>query len=288
MTKSLSLLLSGGLGNQLFQVASAISLSTDLGYELALDTSAFKTYKKHPLLVSEIFHDIPVRTSAPWFYLSLKESSPSFDHCLLDRLRSLSLFSSSTVVLSGYLQSLSYFSHYLPSISLRINDYCDALFSTDLVGLRKHLSSALGVHIRRGDKLSALNQSIYGSSSLQTIKSNIINAFSSSSCDSIVLFGDDPCFLSLVANELNSVIPAVSFPNLSDFSAPLFDIYSLSLCKSLFLSNSTFALWSAYISKSKLVFYPFPFYPFPRHESVESHLLEDLILPHWISYDSWF
>ena len=143
MTKSLSLLLSGGLGNQLFQVASAISLSTDLGYELALDTSAFKTYKKHPLLVSEIFHDIPVRTSAPWFYLSLKESSPGFDHCLLDRLRSLSLISSSTVVLSGYLQSLSYFSHYLPSISLRINDYFDALFSSDLVGLRKSLSSAL-------------------------------------------------------------------------------------------------------------------------------------------------
>ena len=286
MNKILSLRLSGGLGNQLFEIVSAKSLCSDFGFHLTVDTSAYKRYNLHPFISGPLFPDISWNKCTPRSYFPLQEVSPGFDISLLNKLRYLSCIPFSRVVLIGYLQSLSYFAHHLSAISSDINSRLQSIFSSENLAINEFLSQSLGVHVRRGDKLSVLNKSIYGTTDIEYLLSSISSVFSKSSCSNIVLFGDDPTYLSNLAETLNLSIPTKSFSSLSKFSSPLFDFFSLSRCHTLYLSNSTFALWSAYISPSQSIYFPSPFYPYPRHHSVSTHLLEDFIVPSWSPYDS--
>lgn len=279
--------LCGGLGNQLFQVASSLAFSRDLSLPLHLNISNYKYYTNHPFLVHQLFSNLSYTPHPPRFSIySLSEKGPGFDPDLLRRMRFLSYLPCGVVPLTGYLQSLSYFVHHLSSISATIISSLDQLFSEEIRCLRDLLSNSLSVHIRRGDKLSSLNQSIYGNLNNPFFRESLLRCFSSSDYTQVLFFGDDPSYLELLSHQLKSDLPSSCFHSLIATNSPLLDLYAFSLSKGLFLSNSTFALWSAYISMSSDIYFPYPFYPSPRHNSVSSHYLEDLVFPHWTSYTS--
>ena len=72
--------LCGGLGNQLFQIASSLALSRDYNMSLSFNTSYFNTEKRHPFLASQLFPDLTYHSSTSRFTpFKVTECGPGFD-----------------------------------------------------------------------------------------------------------------------------------------------------------------------------------------------------------------
>ena len=59
--KKMYIQLKGGLGNQLYIVATGLSLSKSLGIELIADSSFFNRYKLHNVTVNKFVKDLFIK-----------------------------------------------------------------------------------------------------------------------------------------------------------------------------------------------------------------------------------
>ena len=274
----------GGLGNQLFQVALGHALMKISSNNIIYDASRFNKYKDHSLKVNSLFPEKKfINLKNKIFKKRIEERHCGFDDLLIQKIINHSI--SKDVNVCGYFQSLSYFSLFIPEIRAMIKKRIELLFpELNSMTLKNKLQRTLGIHIRRGDKLSKVNSSIYGNRSTKEIINNIELIFLKGDFARILLIGDDYEYL----NNLRSLIKLEAEINLSndllDNYCDLLDFYLLANVKSLIISNSTFSLWAGYLSNGE-VYYPTPFYPYPRHKINLNHNYEDLIFPDWIPYN---
>ncbi len=274
----------GGLGNQLFQVALGHALMKISSNNIIYDISRFNKYKDHSLKVNSLFPEKKfINLKNKIFKKRIEERHCGFDDLLIQKIINQSI--SKDVNVSGYFQSLSYFSLFIPEIRAMIKKRIELLFPVlNSMSLKNKLQRTLGIHIRRGDKLSKVNKSIYGKRSTKEIINNIELIFFKGNFARILLIGDDYEYL----NNLRSLIKLDAEINLSNDLlgnyCDLVDFYLLANVKSLIISNSTFSLWAGYLSNGE-VYYPTPFYPYPRHKINLNHNYEDLIFPDWIPYN---
>ena len=278
--KTLEVSVTGGLGNQLYQVYTCLSLSTLLNRLPILNVSSFKQYKDHALEVTKLFpnmrlsHRRPNRLALNEF----KEKGLGEDIDLYSYLGSHSC--SSNIYLSGYFQSLAY----LKNLSLPLLDYID---QDILEGYTcelpvDQLRRSIGIHIRRGNKQSQRNKKIYGDISCELHRDMILRV--SNKTKHVIIFTDDQDYGHKLITSLR--LPCRTTLS-SDFNAEndsVKELIAFSLCKELVISNSTFSLWAAYFSKHSRIYYPEPFYPQPEHRTVYSQLFEDRCKPTWYSY----
>ncbi len=281
--KSLKIRLIGGLGNQLFQVAFGYSLRKIYSQPVIYDISAFKNYKLHKLVVDKLFPNLPfINLKKNIFQIPIKEKYCGFDEMLFQRIKNSLIYRN--IYLSGYFQSLAYFSNDMPAIKIQIKENIELLFpilKKDF--LRNKLRNTLGVHIRRGNKAKKFYSNIYGNLTIEEISQNINSIYYQGDYKNILLVGDDIEFLKKLRYKINSTIKINLINEISSENNDLIDFYLLSLVKGLVISNSTFSLWAGYLSDNK-VFYPEPFYPLPRNKSFLNQNHEDLIYPNWIPY----
>ena len=274
----------GGLGNQLFQVALGHALMKISSNNIIYDISRFNKYKDHSLKVNSLFPEKKfINLKNKIFKKRIEERHCGFDDLLIQKIINQSI--SKDVNVCGYFQSLSYFSLFIPEIREMIKKRIEFLFpELNSMTLKNKLQRTIGIHIRRGDKLSKVNKSIYGQRSIKEIINNIELIFLKGNFERILLIGDDYEYL----NNLRSLIKLDAEINLSndllDNYSDLIDFYLLANVGSLVISNSTFSLWAGYLSNGE-VYYPTPFYPYPRHKINLNHNYEDLIFPDWTPYN---
>ena len=274
----------GGLGNQLFQVALGHALMKISSNNIIYDVSRFNKYKDHSLKVNSLFPEKKfINLKNKIFKKRIEERHCGFDDLLIQKIINQSI--SKDVNVCGYFQSLSYFSLFIPEIREMIKKRIEFLFpELNSMTLKNKLQRTIGIHIRRGDKLSKVNKSIYGQRSIKEIINNIELIFLKGNFERILLIGDDYEYL----NNLRSLIKLDAEINLSndllDNYCDLIDFYLLANVGSLVISNSTFSLWAGYLSNGE-VYYPTPFYPYPRHKINLNHNYEDLIFPDWTPYN---
>lgn len=215
--------LMGGLGNHMFQISVAYSLSLDNGDECAFDP--INSSSKHGQIdsyKSNIYHNINFG-SVPF---NSSYSEPQFSYTKIP-------YEPNTILL-GYYQSEKYFSHN--------RDKVLSLFGLDEVSrtyINNKYSELLkgktcSLHVRRGDYLKLPNH--HPVCSLEYYQS------------AIELIGDDTTFL-VFSNDIgwcqeNFNGDNFIFINESDY----IDMWLMSLCDDNIIANSSFSWWGAWLN----------------------------------------
>jgi glycosyltransferase involved in cell wall biosynthesis len=244
--------LAGGLGNQMFEVAAAASLAKDNNAVLVINPNE---------------HILPNQGRNVSNYLTnifgkiITDTSPKIQtHYSWDRIFYKPIPFQPNVKLGGHYQSYKYFDHN--------REYIQDLFSP----MEKHTYDVTAIQVRRGDYYKfpdhhpLLPLEYYAKAVKMAGNKNIL------------IFGDDMqwCMNNLHFGEDYNV-RYMSQTNTSDWQ----ELYTLSECKNLIISNSSFGWWAAYLNKrpDKQVYVPDPW--FGKALIDDGFKMDDLILPEW-------
>jgi hypothetical protein len=232
----------GRLGNQLFQIAGTIGK--------ALDNNAQASF---PNWGYQDFFNIPS---------ALFDNRDGND-------------------LSGdYLQDFHHFEKYKDLIKQYFSpsDKAQEIINSFYYSLleEKKNNHIMAIHVRRGDYLNLSQHHPtcgvdYFETAIQTLSGCIDKPMKK------LVFSDD-----LDWCKKQSVFADALFADSFNIDFDVFDLFTMQLCNSHIISNSTFSWWGAYLAESPLVCYPNPWYG-PALQDIDTD--NTLILPHWKKID---
>jgi hypothetical protein len=307
--------LTGGLGNQLFQLAAGLNLAGGGELSLVTELSAPRKSKngKADLLSFCLPKELkPVRNkNANWitrktagfmlrngfspnrlekniFFVFLSQFFANFVMTIFLRSKVVVVAASDVgycpmpskkpkILLLGYFQSYRWASE--PEILYRMKSI---KFSQNSEVIEKYSTYAelefpLVVHVRLGDYLSEDN---FGIPSKDYYKAGIDEILSTEKCKSIWLFSDDlEKAREYIPNNIS--IPIRMIPDIEDSAAATLEVMRLGT--GYVIANSTFSWWAAFLSKEQAVevVAPRPWFQGMVEPS-------DLIPPNWKRIDAGF
>lgn len=266
--------LTGGLGNQMFQYATARRLAEKHSTILKLDISGFEQYKLHryslhcfhiweyPATDNEIkkvcgdnnlFRKVSKKLSSNFKHLPynnpkiLIEKHFHFDPHILDSLNN--------VLLDGYWQSEKYFSD-IPDVLHREfvikyqQDPTSAKFAEQI-----QTTESVSVHVRRTDYVNnSFTNQIHGTCDQKYYAKAVQYVGDQISNPHFFIFSDEPGW---ARDNLKLGFPT-TIVDCNDASRNYEDLRLMSLCKHNIIANSTFSWWGAWLNKNpdKLVYAP--------------------------------
>lgn len=280
--------LMGGLGNQMFQYAAARSLSGDK--KILIDSSFLEENQKE----DDFFTSRPYELGI-FKFLHVKLVNNLVVHFLLKTvkksIRSFSIIRRTVYItdeninskgktwgikyLDGYFQKPLYFENIrevildeftFPVIPEGLRNVCDQIQSSN---------DSIGIHIRRGDYLKAVNQKVHGIlptsyyiKATELIKTRINNP-------QYFVFSDDPDWC---RNNL-SFLGKDYHLNVGDYPAWT-DMFLMSQCKHQIIANSSFSWWAAWLNRynKKIIVTPKQWFL----GQLKENDAEALIPPEWI------
>lgn len=247
--------LNGGMGNQLFQYASAKSLALHCNTTLKLDINFFTAQgKSFDLIYFNIDDAIADAGEIAAF------QQRSFARKFTDRLKPNHLrkvyrepyyhfdknfFKASCQVhLKGLRQSEKYFLRFAAAIKNRLQvkeQYCAAL---------KHLkdkisrANSVSIHIRRGDYLTKVALEVLGLQPIEYYEAAIQTIAGRVKDPVFYIFSDD---IEWARENLRINYPH-EFASGTLSKTPIEDFYLMTHCKHAILANSTFSWWTAWLN----------------------------------------
>tara|TARA_R110002074_G_scaffold307432_1_gene478283 strand:+ start:141 stop:917 length:777 start_codon:yes stop_codon:yes gene_type:complete len=224
--------LCGGLGNQLFQIATGHTLANDNNDEYGINYELkHNLIQGHPKVKyrNTLFKNIPVTTQVP----ANLYQEPNFHYSPIPYENNL--------LINGYLQSPKYFEHNKDDVKSLFTFPDEAKQKVDkaVAKVREKYDTVIGVHVRRGDYL--LNPQIHPTCTVDYYKEAIEELGDDNSL--CIVCTDTPEWVG--QNLCNDTVI------LSNSVDELEDLYLLTLCDHVILSNSTFAWWGAWLNENK-------------------------------------
>lgn len=249
--------LSGGLGNQMFEIAAAASL--------AKDNNALLLVNPTEHILPNQGQNINTYVTNVFSKIAFDNKPPTTNEYNWESMAYKPIPYTPNVKLGGHYQSYKYFDHN--------RDYIRDLFTSKLclmeLGFNYHTSDTVAVHVRRGDYKKFPDH--HPMQSAEYYKT----AVSKSKCSEIYVFSDDMdwCKQNLVFDR-----PTKYFEKGVDYR----ELYLISTCKDIVISNSSFSWWAAYLHTrpDAQIFAPSNWYG-PAILSKGEFKLEDLIPSHW-------
>ena len=257
-----TVLLSGGLGNQMFQYAAAKALATRLNTSLTIDLYTF--YKKTQATIRpyelDIFNikNLPEQATLKGKFVTkarpfIQKHRASFQKfgILTDTYAILyqPVFESirGNITISGYFQNEKYFK----DISNILRDdftFGHPLAEKNLEISRKITScQSVAIHIRRGDYLSLNSQSnfitldkVYYEKAILYITEHIDNPV-------FFVFSED---FEWIKENLNFENYPVTFIDWNKGKDSYIDMQLMSICKHNIIANSSFSWWAAWLNQN--------------------------------------
>lgn len=231
--------LKGGLGNQLFQIAAGYALAKRVGTDFAINydfnhncIQGFKPTKYK----DNLYKNIPATNHVPRHVYA----EPHFHYSEIPH--------HDDVVIDGYFQSLKYFENCIEDI-LNLFEFPETCYKKQervksIVG-----EDAVGVHIRRGDykKYSNIHH-------LQP-REYYETAIDALQCKYLLVATDDwqTFYEEQLLKKYEDSHTILSTGGCTEID----DLFLLSQCSSVVISNSTLAWWGAFLGKqNKKVFAP--------------------------------
>lgn len=251
--------LAGGLGNQMFEIAAAASLAKDNNSMVTINPDGHILPNQGRNInnyLDNVFARIPVDRN-PIIQNTYTWEPPVYKEIPF----------SPYVKLVGHFQSWKYFDHN--------RQYIQELFSPKVEKFEDfgQYSGWTGIHVRRGDyyKFPDHHPQLlpkYYEDAYKIIKSRKSNP-------KIVVFSDDPEWCR--AN-LSFVNDSTEFADGEDYK----QMYKLSWCSDLVLSNSSFGWWAAYLHEgfdNRTVYAPSVW--FGRAMIADGFKIDELVMPSW-------
>jgi hypothetical protein len=280
----ITILMMGGLGNQMFQYAAAKALAERHGVRLALDMGGFRDDKNRSFLLDKLnipeaatdsFHsDAGQNGSASHFFwarwrqradrilsiaglpqLPAPANSYREPHFQFDR-RFLTLGAETS--LFGYFQSELYFSSIAQAMP-RFFEPRDPLGEVARIAAARIAASALpvSIHIRRGDYTQASTASVHSLLDQNYYRKALewMEARLGSKLFELFVFSDD---LDQASQVLGFVPPERVNYVRSDPERPWEDMALMARCRHQIIANSSFSWWGAWLNRSpqKIVIAP--------------------------------
>jgi hypothetical protein len=223
--------LRGGLGNQMFTIAATYSKSLDLNCEMAINYSLphYAMQGNSPLVYKkEFYKNIPETDYIPkkvyaepdWAYTPLPNETD--------------------LLVEGYLQSSKHFEHHAEQIR-NLFYFSDETKNKIKTFLQKIIKKTIGVHIRLGDYLKPECQIIHFLCKPDYYRT-ALNFFDLNDYE-IIVCTDTPFLINQFINFENV--------HIMENNNEIEDLYLLSQCDNIVMSNSTFSWWSAFLGKQK-------------------------------------
>jgi len=236
----ISVLLQGGLGNQLFQVAAAASIAKDINTDICLSPNN---------------HTLNLQGNSVISYKTNVFSKINFvdSNLILKRLELYNEVSFSykkiikkdNLLLNGYFQSEKYFASQKEHIKLL---YSETEYIKNYIEENYNyidFKNSASIHVRRGDYLKF--PKIHPTCDLEYYKYCINNL---EKYDNLLIFSDDInwCKKNLKYNNITFI------ENEPDY----IDLYLMSRCRDNIIANSSFSWWAAWLNNNsdKKVFCP--------------------------------
>ena len=248
--------LSGGLGNQLFQFSTGYALAkvkkTDLVINISSYSSNIRSYELNVFENIEIKYKIQKKSwKSSWSILRLlsyffensvvTEKHPfKYDPSIFNCKKNTNLF--------GYFQSEKYFINYRDEL-LGLLSF-PPIIDDELIKLKSIicLENSVSIHVRRGDYVSNPQTTAYhGVMPIAYYKKAIERISKKISNPSFYVFSDDPEW---VANNFN-FIPQYTLVDVNKGRNSFRDIELMSYCKHNIIANSSFSWWGAWLNKNK-------------------------------------
>jgi hypothetical protein len=235
----------GGLGNQLFQYATAFALSREFNTDLILDLDFFTSENnENPRREFELnkFNILYKNKFDRFKFLKnlipnkLKFIENNFNYNKIS-------YSKPFLYMEGYFQSEKYFTKYRNEIINQFTLKNKLSTSAQLIlNLINSTNNSISLHIRRGDYLNE-NNSIYNQCSLVYYKNAISYITNTLYNYKLFLFSDDIEWCKTKFNFLND---KVYYCDLN--TKPEEDIILMSSCKHNIIANSSFSWWGAWLN----------------------------------------
>ena len=252
--------LQGGLGNQMFQYASAKAIALHRKQELKIDHSNFETYDLHSYGLDHfnIKAEKQLISSKPTFFNKLalkyglkKEHTHNETDFKFNENKQIFNIKTNDLILHGYYQTEKYFKKYRNEILADFEIKGALKPETEAMLSKIRSTNAVSIHIRRGDYLlhdvHNTAKDAYYKAAMEFIESKIENPI-------YYLFSDD---MKWVKENFKSKHKMV-YVDFNDASTNYQDIKLMSNCKHNVIANSSFSWWSAWLNKNpeKLVIAP--------------------------------
>jgi hypothetical protein len=245
MLKIATVIVKGGLGNQLFQLAFADFLRRNNIF-VNLDVSYFANdpYNRS-CHVKELFPEATFDTQPPKTKLvegeNVRWGGPKGELLEIHSAPNLT-----EAIFDGYWQDLRYVSRsFVEEVRLRISSVIPKEISQLGESLRSKI--VLGIHIRRHDyKHHGIASFDYIVNSTKWMIQN------HPEISEVKIFSDEPNSSKFILDQ------HINQPHLIQTGADLADFFLLSSCSHFVISNSTFSLWACLVSNSQNVLYPSP------------------------------
>lgn len=266
----------GGLGNQLFQYATARALAAKHDAELVLDLRWFEEVKQSKEITSRNFALYPFKLNVN----ILDNTAPTdISNSFVNRIRRLVLRHrqkdkhvstynersytfdetvlnlKSPVRLNGYWQSYKYFSAYESIIKEELNSIKALSPASQELLSQIQSSDAICLHVRRGDYVTnAKTAAFHGSCGLSYYQDGLEIVLKGLSRPKCFVFTDDP---SWAKENMRLGLPTT----VVDINGPdeaHQDLWLMAACKHFIIANSTLSWWGAWLADypSKIVVSP--------------------------------
>ncbi|CAD7803944.1 O-antigen biosynthesis glycosyltransferase WbnK [Chryseobacterium aquaeductus] len=277
----------GGLGNQMFQYATARALALARDEDFVLDNHLFANYDLHDYALNHfnikgsffekeraVFEPLSFSEKAKAVFLQKKiynifeEQGLTYDTKLID-------LPYKNIFLKGYFQSEKYFIRF--EDQLRKDFEIKSPLKKETIDLLKIIGSenSVSLHIRRGDYVNnAEANAVHGTCDLNYYHKAIAIIREKIENPVFFIFSDDINW----AKENLKIDSTTYFVDFNNAATNYEDIKLMSTCKHNIIANSSFSWWGAWLNanKSKIVIAPSKWF------NVEYHNSKDIIPEPWM------
>jgi hypothetical protein len=237
--KNINLIVSDGLGNRLFQIASMYSIAKQNNYSLCLHILPNKHSKHQYKHITDKF--VKKDISAKNIPLLRENSQFTFDR---DITLIENILKYEDVCVAGCFQCSSYFLEYkcdiidMFSIPIHLDCYLDSVYPL--------IHNSWFLHVRLTDYINSQNKNKHFIDLTDYYKTHLDSV---SINDNIYLFSDDSYANVLEYYPLIASYPNISYINIED---ELTTFYMMLKCKKGGIcANSTFSWWAGYLNKNE-------------------------------------
>lgn len=280
---SITVHISGGLGNQMFQYATGRALALARSTDLVLDNSSFSHDKLRSYMIDHYQIKGSVMEPMSWFmekissfvrtyfglYPNMKvygEKSNVFDKGVLSL--------TDNTYLLGHWQSENYFKDYSVQIKKDLTLLRPLSKSSSKIMSQIRKVPSVAVHVRRGDYVSnSVAHKVLGTLSLVYYQKAVAYLMSKVNQPHFFVFSDDPVWVSqnILVNHPNTTYLRTS-------RMPYEDLELMRVCNHFIIANSSFSWWAAWLGSKKgtIVISPKRWFASNMYSS------KDLIPKHWI------